>query len=263
MNTRGKVRIDELVCHAEDGVAAYDDFAWFYNRYWSEDFHSLAFPILERIWLNRLPGRARVLDVCCGTGHLAALLCERGCAITGLDLSREMIRYARENAPAAQFEVGDVARHKIAGSYDAAISTFDSLNHILELSDLTAAFGNVASALKPEGLFAFDMLLEEAYQTHWGESFVLVRDDHVLTISGAGYDFRSRLACCTITMFRLIGGVWQRSDIIVHERCYSPDEITAALAGAGFGEILCYDARDLGMGGELGHGRTFFVARKL
>ena len=42
-------------------LALYDDFAWFYNRYWSEEFHSLAFPILERIWLPRLPRKGRVV----------------------------------------------------------------------------------------------------------------------------------------------------------------------------------------------------------
>ena len=47
-------------------MPAYDNFAWFYNRYWSQEFHSAASPILERIWLPRLAERARVLDVCCG-----------------------------------------------------------------------------------------------------------------------------------------------------------------------------------------------------
>ena len=55
-------------------MASYDDFAWFYNRYWNEDFHGLAFPILERIWLPYVPQGARILDVCCGTGYLAKLL---------------------------------------------------------------------------------------------------------------------------------------------------------------------------------------------
>ena len=45
-------------------MALYDDFAWFYNRYWNEEFHSLAFPILERIWLPRLAPKGRILDVC-------------------------------------------------------------------------------------------------------------------------------------------------------------------------------------------------------
>ena len=64
-------------------------------------------------------------------------------------------------------------------------------------------------------------------------------------------------------MFRLLDGAWQRSDVTVAERCYSVDEISRSLALAGFGELLCYDAGDLGMAGQLGQGRTFFVATKL
>ena len=241
-------------------MAAYDEFAWFYNRYWNEEFHTLAFPILERIWLERIPGAARVLDLCCGTGHLAGLLAARGYRVTGVDVSCDMIRYARENVPAAEFLVGDAAAVCLPGPFDAAVSTFDSLNHILELRQLEAAFRNAAAAMTPGSPFAFDMLLEEAYQTHWGESFALVRDDHVLTITGSGYDFRHRLAKCDVTMFRLVEGSWRRSDAVVRERCYTAAEIEKALVGAGFGEILCYDAGDLGMGGQLGEGRTFFVA---
>jgi hypothetical protein len=107
------------------------------------------------------------------------------------------------------------------------------------------------------------MLLEEAYRTHWGEAFAMVRDDHVLTITGSGYDSRKRLAECRITMFRLIDGAWQRADSLIHERCYTTAEIDSGLAAAGFGETNCYDARDLGMAGELGAGRTFFVTTRL
>src|ERR1043166_3636591 len=112
-------------------MAAYDDFAWFYNRYWNEEFHGAAFPILERIWLERLPPRANVLDICCGTGYLAGLLTGRGCRVTGIDVSAEMISYARGNVPGAEFHVADVTTFEPRGSFDAAVSTFDSLNHII------------------------------------------------------------------------------------------------------------------------------------
>jgi SAM-dependent methyltransferase len=245
-----------------EAMAAYDDFAWFYDRYWNEEFHGLAFPILERIWLARLPRRAAILDVCCGTGYLAGLLLARGHSVTGIDCSPVMIGYARENQPSGDFHVADATRFQLPRLFDAAVSTFDSINHILTLKELLAAFRHVAAALKPGALFAFDVLLEDAYQTHWGQSFALVRDDHLLTITGTGFDFRSRKARCTITMFRLLEGVWQRSDVTIQERCYTGKKISSALEQAGFGEILCYDAGDLGMGGQLGEGRTFFVATK-
>jgi SAM-dependent methyltransferase len=243
-------------------MPAYDDFAWFYNRYWNEEFHGLAFPILERIWLPRVPERGRILDVCCGTGYLAGLLTGLGFRVAGIDASPVMIAFARENVPEAEFCADDAAHFHFGPEFDGAVSTFDSLNHILSLEELQAAFCNTAAALKPGAVFAFDMLLEDAYQTHWGESFALVRDDHVLTITGSGYDFRSRLACCTVTMFRLVEGSWRRTDVTIEERCYTSREIETALQRAGFGEIFCYDAGDLGMAGDLGEGRTFYVVTK-
>jgi SAM-dependent methyltransferase len=244
-------------------MASYDDFAWFYNRYWNEEFHTPAFPILERIWLARLEHRsAHILDVCCGTGYLAGLLTAQGYRVTGFDLSPCMIEFARRNVPEAEFHVADAAHFDLPGPFDAAVCTFDSLNHILARGDLEAAFRRIAASLRRGARLAFDMLLEEAYQTHWGEWFALVREDHVLTITGSGYDFRSRLARCTITMFRLIEDAWRRSDVTIEERCYTPEEIGGALAKAGFEQVCCYDAGDLGMADDLGKGRAFFVAVK-
>jgi len=177
-----------------------------------------------------------------------------------LDASPAMIACARRNVPQAHFEVADAAGFHMPGRFDAAVSTFDSLNHLLEIADLRAAFAGIAASLEPGGVLAFDMLLEDAYQTHWGESFALVREDHVLAITGAGFDFRTRRAQCTATMFRLIEGQWRRADATILEHCYTGGEIGDALVNAGFTEISCYDAGDLGMAGQLGEGRTFFVA---
>ena len=243
-------------------MAPYDDFAWFYNRYWNEEFHSVAFPILERIWLARVAPGARILDVCCGAGRLACLLCARGYRVTGIDKSAAMIRHARENAPAAEFHVCDAAQFRLPGSFDAAVSTFDSLNHLLSLEALEAAFRNIAAALGSGAAFAFDLLSESAYQTRWTDSFSIVRDDHVLAFAGEGYDSRTRMAHCEIAMFRRFGGVWRRRDAVIRERCHSLEEIDAALRKAGFGAIRRDEARELGMPGRLGEGRTFFVATK-
>ncbi len=243
-------------------MAIYDDFAWFYNRYWNEDFHSLAFPILERIWLPRVPAGGRVLDVCCGTGYLAGLLTARGLRVTGIDASPAMIAHAKENVPAGEFHVAEASSFRVLGRYDGAVSTFDSLNHILEEKQLAAAFLRISKSLKLGAPFAFDMLLESAYKTNWADAFSVVHADHVLLISGTGFDFRTHLAQCRITMFRLLNGAWRRSDVEVQERCYRTQEIDDALAAAGFTGTSYYDARDLGMDGQLGQGRTFIVTSR-
>lgn len=241
---------------------AYDAFAWFYNRYWNERFHQFAFPVLERILLDQLPENATVLDLCCGTGYLARLLVSRGLRVTGIDASPEMVAYSRENVPQATFHVGDVREFHLPVRFDAAVSTFDSLNHILALPELEQVFHRTRRALKKGGRLAFDILLEAAYRTRWGENYALVREDHVLAITGGGFEAGTNLAHCRVTMFRQEGETWRRTDTVVTERCYTANEITQALVNAGFGEVTLYDAHDLGMQGDLGEGRVFVTARR-
>lgn len=81
----------------------YDAFAWLYNRHWGPDSARRFLPVLERWLLPYLPPRARILDLCCGTGQLAQALAQRGYLVTGIDGSEEMIRFARANAPDVEF----------------------------------------------------------------------------------------------------------------------------------------------------------------
>jgi SAM-dependent methyltransferase len=242
-------------------TAAYDPFAWFYDRYWNKRFHSRAWPIVECVLLPRLPAGAAVLDAGCGTGYLAALLARRGFRVTGVDGSPEMLACARRRAPEASFQVAGLSDFRLEGRFQAALSTFDTLNHLLAPADLAGAMQSVARALAPGGFFLFDMLLEEAYREHWQEAFSIVEPDHVLVIDGQGFDPRDMLAHCRVTMFRLVEGAWQRADTVISERCYSRDEIGRALEAAGFAAPACFDARDLGMAGDLGVGRVFFLAQ--
>lgn len=51
---------------------------------------------------------SRVLDAGCGAGHLAEELVDRGATVVGLDVSSEMLAYARERAPDADFVRADL-----------------------------------------------------------------------------------------------------------------------------------------------------------
>jgi SAM-dependent methyltransferase len=238
-------------------MAVYDDFAPLYQCYWNEEFHALAFPILERIWLPRVPVGARILDLCCGTGHLAGLLVKRGFRVAGFDESAAMIALARAHVPTAEFTVARADAFRARARFDAAVCTFDSLNHMM---DLAPPMRTAAAALKPGATFAFDVLLEPAYRAAW--SYDIVEDDHVLAVSGTPLDRGTGLARCHITTFRREKTAWKRTDVEIVEKCYSTAEIDTALRQAGFIETACYAAQDLGMKGQLGQGRTFYVTTR-
>jgi SAM-dependent methyltransferase len=238
----------------------YDPFAWLYANYWGQDFHRQIMPALDRLLLHRLPRSAKVLDLCCGDGRLAQKLARKGYRVTGLDGSERMLSYAKRRASQIEFYLRDARRFQLPAEFDAVISTFDSLNHIMSLDELSAVFCNVHRCLRPGGLFAFDLNRPEAYEQIWVQPFTWVTPDAVAIAQGT-YDRRRRLAHCDITLFRLQDGQsWERSDFRLSQKCHAVNAVTKALRALGFAVETFDAAVELGMRGETGQGRTFFLA---
>ncbi|MDY6912768.1 MAG: methyltransferase domain-containing protein, partial [Chloroflexota bacterium] len=190
----------------------YDDFAWVYNKHWGP-YADHAIRILDELLLKDIPDGARILDLCCGTGQLSGKLSARGYQVIGIDSSPGMLRFARENAPEADFIVQDARKFHSPPIYDSVISTYDSLNHIMSPEGLAAVFGSVFTALKSGGLFLFDLNTEAGYLHNWHDgTFGIIEDDHVC-IAQLDYDSQEKIAQFDITIFRLLDG-WQRSDLV-------------------------------------------------
>ena len=85
-----------------------------------------------------------------------------------------MLRYAKENAPGAEFIPEDARNFKLPPVYDGVFSTFDSLNHVMTIDELQAVFNNVNECLVKGGIFIFDLTTERHFETHL-RSYYLVR----------------------------------------------------------------------------------------
>jgi len=240
----------------------YDRFAWVYNKHWGNEFTHLALQVLEKLVFPHLLAKARILDLCCGTGQLAQALISRGYRVTGLDQSAEMLRFARENAPSGEFIVDDARSFKLPAVYHAVVSTFDSLNHIMSLEELTDVFGNVYAALQKGGLFLFDLNMEAGYRICWNDNFGIVEDDHVCVVR-TSYRPEERTARFDTTIFSLQEG-WHRSDVTLFQKCYSEAEVQSALKVTGFTKIQCYAYNEQlaleKLAGETE--RAFFICQK-
>ncbi len=240
----------------------YDPFAWLYQQHWGEEYHAQAYPVLQRLLLDRLPARASILDLCCGDGRLTVALANEGYRMMGIDGSEKMLRFARRRAPGVPFETGDARAFRVRRRFDAAIATFDALNHIMSANELDQVCACVWRALKPGGYFAFDLNREEAYTDLWTNvSTAVDRDD--VSIARGGYDAQTGYAICDITLFRLIRGNWRRSDFRLTQKYHPDSEVFDALSSAGFRRIEARDAAsDLGMRGNIGQGRTYYLAQR-
>ncbi|MDE2677251.1 MAG: class I SAM-dependent methyltransferase [Gemmatimonadota bacterium] len=239
----------------------YDAFASMYNEHWGS-FATRLVPVLEHLVLNALPSQARILDLCCGTGQLAHALCAQGFKVTGIDGSESMTAIARTNAPDATFKTDDARCFATDGGFHAALSTFDSLNHVMSLEELRSVFDNVYRALIGGGVFAFDLNTEEGFRTRWRGSHGYVEDDHAC-VARSSHLPDERTGKLEITVFFRREGGWERSDLTLLQRCYGEEEIVKALQSAGFAGVRIYDGgTDLGEELPRYPGRQFFVCEK-
>ncbi|MFQ5616033.1 MAG: class I SAM-dependent methyltransferase [Anaerolineales bacterium] len=229
----------------------YNTFAWVYNQHWG-GFAPLVLPTLKELVLDQLPEGARILDVCCGTGQLAQLLTGQGFQVTGVDGSEEMLHFARQNASAAAFILADARDFDAGTGFDAALSTFDSLNHVMSIEDLTGVFRNVRAALADGGVFVFDLNMDNSFQDRWQGSFGIVEDAYVVVMRNK-YNARRMTGYAFVTMLfqdESNPTSWTRTDLTLTQRNYSEEEVRAALMTAGFAgvETSC----------PMETGRTFF-----
>jgi SAM-dependent methyltransferase len=110
-------------------------------------------PRLE--WLarlaDRLPGGARVVELGCGNGTPETRELAGRFDLTGVDLSAEQLRRARQRVPGASFVQADLTTVEFAAGSLDAVCAFYVLNHVpREL--LPGLFARVHAWLRPGGL---------------------------------------------------------------------------------------------------------------
>ncbi|MEU7149669.1 class I SAM-dependent methyltransferase [Streptomyces sp. NPDC045470] len=101
--------------------------------------------------LDRLPGRADVLDLGCGCGvPVARSLSAAGHAVTGVDLSEVQVRRARGLVPHATFHRADAAGLDLPdASFDAVVCLYLLIH--LPLDEQPALLSRIAGWLRPGG----------------------------------------------------------------------------------------------------------------
>lgn len=228
--------------------APYDAFADFYNRDWGLEYHAQIMALLDRLLLSDLEPGSSILDVGCGTGTVAAQLLRRGFSVTGIDQSEKMLEFARANAPSGRFIQGDASNFRLDSACDAAIATFEAMNHLLEPLELQASFRCIARATRR--VFVLDMNRESAFDVYWnGES--VVEQDGLRCKLSSSYNPITQLAVCRTDV--------NGSQAEIFERYYDTALILNMLEAAGFRTVNRFDAkRDLGMTGSVAVGRFFY-----
>ena len=207
----------------------------------------------------------KILDLACGTGSITVPLARRGYALTGLDLSSEMLALAQSKSDAAKvkirFSEQNIALFSAGGDFDAVICSFDGINYLTSPGDVESCFACVSETLSDDGVFIFDVSTPYKYKNILADNaFVYEYDD--LFLSWQNY-FNKKTGLCDfyLTFFIKNGASWKRYDETQKQRKYALNRLEKMLAEAGLTVVETVSDIDFSPMAE-DSDRCFFVCKK-
>lgn len=139
-----------------------DTYSSAYDQLYREKDYAGECDLVERLLARYAQGPVKsILDLGCGTGNHLVPLAQRGYAMTGADLSADMLAAARAKAAAAKLDVGlhqgDVRSLRLGRTFDAALMMFAVLGYQTSNQDVVQTLETVRTHLRPGGIFIFDV----------------------------------------------------------------------------------------------------------
>ena len=116
---------------------------------------------------------SNILDVACGTGVLFPDYISRGASVTGIDISSEMVKIAREKFPHINVLCGDAETCQFDGKFDA-VMIYNAFPHFDNPEELIK---NLCSCMKAGGRFsvAHGISAAELERCHSGAASAISR----------------------------------------------------------------------------------------
>jgi SAM-dependent methyltransferase len=210
-----------------------------------------------------------IVDVACGTGIAVAKFAQAGYCVTGVDRSTQMLAQARQRVAETglqgiTFVEADMRHFALNEPADLVTCMYDSLNYLLEETDLAAAFRCAAAALRHGGLYIFDMNTLFGLAEGWGSrDFIHCDTDDQFIVGRTRWDHETSTNTLVFHGFIRRGEMWERFAETHVERGYPMAKICTLLEQVGLTVLTIYDAHAEGAaepGPEMG--RVLVVARR-
>lgn len=136
-----------------------------------------------------------VLELGCGTGRCSLAIARAGIEVTGLDLSPEMLRRAREKAvemgvqDRIRWVEGSMSEFDLKRSFPLIIIPYRSFLHLMTVKEQMSALAAIRRHLEEDGLLAFNifvpkvsaMVEQDRRMAHRG-SFPVPGTDHCVEV---------------------------------------------------------------------------------
>jgi SAM-dependent methyltransferase len=155
-------------------------------------------------------------------------LTEAGHEAIGVDVSSSMLKIAKRTAPSAKLIHASLYDVDIP-SCDAVFAIGEPLNYGEHAPPLKPLFRKIARALRPGGLFAFDVIVDKPGKSLTRKAFA-TGDDWAVLVDTKEDAARKHLVR-DVTTFVKVGKLYSRDREVHHVRVFRTAEIKRALEG--------------------------------
>lgn len=224
---------------------AYQQMAYLYDQLMLEAPYDEWVMFTEKIIANSGKKIEKIADLGCGTGEIATRLAARGYNLTGIDYSTDMLTYAEHKASKQNLSIQWLHQDLITlnglSDFDIAISYCDVINYITDAEDLGKVFRNVASSLKDDGMFIFDVhSLYQVEHQYIDQTFADVTDDTSYIWFCTAGDESGEMFHDLTFFSREEGQTYTRFNEFHHQKTYSIDFYKNLLLQSGFENVKIY-----------------------
>jgi len=210
-----------------------EDLAFIHDVGFTKFIKSNAPAILKILNQNGIK-KGHVVDIGCGSGTWANILADKGYTVSGVDISPNMIKIAKQNVPKANFTIGSFIDYQIPPCH--VVTAFGEIfNYLFDkknnLKRLTRFFERVYQSLQPNGLFIFD-IAEPGRGGDLNQKFFDC-DDWTILVAVEENKKTNRLIR-NIISYRKMNDQYRRSDEKHILQLYKSTEIAKILRKIGF-----------------------------
>ncbi len=167
----------------KEWFATWFDSEFYHVLYKDRDYKEAELFMQHLVAFLELPKGSHILDLACGKGRHAVYLNKIGYRVTGVDLSKNSIAFAKKfSSETLDFKVHDM-RNPFPKKYDAIFNLFTSFGYFEDDYTNIKVLQNIENGLKKNGIAVIDFMNVNYVKKHLKATEKVVKNDIIFDIN--------------------------------------------------------------------------------
>jgi len=171
----------------------------------------------------------KALELACGTANISSRMIVHGYSVDACDLSSQMLINAGRKQVKPNLYQASLTDPIPGEDYDLIFCLFDSINYLSSSTEIIRCFSEVSKALKPDGVFIFDISTLLNSLENFADNCDFKQSDRYHLVHEAWYESYHRRQISKLTCFKAHGPAFAMQTEEHQQRVYMCGELLAMI----------------------------------